>query len=159
MIGLFSHRFNIRDAGHEITGGDSNDYTTVDDNLVTAEPLTNQAIIDTVRGSQPDEVEIESAPTHTEALAMCDLLLAYLTWRLDLILTTTSRMIIPFTSSSIMNNIVLNNKPRSLIFSCNISVVCNKLHVVFNNESENKMKAINFVFSILCQTYRIIAYL
>ena len=29
--------------GHEITG-DSNDYTTVDDNLVTAEPRTDQAI-------------------------------------------------------------------------------------------------------------------
>ena len=44
---------------------------------------------------------------------------------------------------------MLNNKLRSLIFSCNISVVCNKLYVVLNNESENKMKAINFVFSIL----------
>ena len=70
----------LRDAGHEITG-DSNDYTTVDDNLVTAEPLTDQAIIDTVRGAQPDEVEIESddddnvpvpeAPSHTEAMVMC----------------------------------------------------------------------------------------
>ena len=88
----FSQRFNIRDAGHEITG-DSNDYTTVDDNLVTAEPLTYQAIIDTVRGSQPDEVEIEGddddnilvpeAPTHTEALAMCDRLLAYLETRIS----------------------------------------------------------------------------
>ena len=60
---------------------------------MTAKPLTNQAIINTVRGSQPDEVEIESAhddddnisvpeaPTHTEALAMCDRLLAYLETR------------------------------------------------------------------------------
>ena len=50
---IFHSVFNImqtnkdrqRDAGHEITG-DSNDYTTVDDKLVTAEPLTDQAIID-----------------------------------------------------------------------------------------------------------------
>ena len=54
---------------------------------------------------------------------------------------------------------MLNNKIRSLIFACNISVVCNKLHVVLNNESENKMKAIKFVFSILRQTYPIIAHL
>ena len=50
-------------------------------------------------------------------------------------------------------------KLRSLIFSCNISVVCNKLYVVLNNKSENKMKSINFVLSILRQTYPIIAHL
>ena len=58
---------------------------------LTAEPLTDQSIIDTVGGSKPDEVEIESddddniqvpeAPTHTEALAMCDRLLTYLETR------------------------------------------------------------------------------
>ena len=53
----------LRDAGHEITG-DSNDYTTVDDNLVTAIPLfTDQAIIDTVRGSKHDEVEVTMTTT------------------------------------------------------------------------------------------------
>ena len=45
---------------------------------------------------------------------------------------------------------MLNNKLRSLIFSCNISVyICTKLYVVLSNASENKMKAINFVLSIL----------
>ena len=58
-----------------------------------------------------------------------------------------------------MNNIMLNNKLRSLICSCNISVVCNELYAALNNESENKIKAINFVFSILRQTYPIIAHL
>ena len=57
---------------------------------------------------------------------------------------------------------MLNNKLRSLIFSCNISVVCNELYVVSNNESENKMKAINFVLvycdkltilSLICDTH------
>ena len=59
--------------------------------------------------------------------------------------STTSCMLIPFTSLSIMNNIMLINKLRSLIFSFNKSVVCNKpnisfctLYVVFNNESEIK---------------------
>ena len=47
------------------------------------------------------------------------------------------------------DNVKPTTKLRSLIISCNISVVCKKLYVVLNNESENKMKAINFVFSIL----------
>ena len=59
----------------------------------------------------------------------------------------------------VMTTLTTLTKLRSLIFSCNISVVCNKLYVVLNNESENKMKAINFVFSILRQTYPIIAHL
>ena len=80
----------LRDAGHEMTS-DSNDYTTADDNLVTAEPFTDQAIIDTVRGPKPGEAEIESdnndnilvseVPTHTKALTMCNRLLAYLETR------------------------------------------------------------------------------
>ena len=48
---------------------------------------------------------------------------------------------------------MLSNKLRSLIFSYNISVVCSKLYDMLNNESENKLKAINFVFSIFRQTY------
>ena len=46
------------------------------------------------------------------------------------------------------------------------SVVCNEpnilfcnLYVAFINESENKMKVVNFVFSILRQTYPSIAHL
>ena len=118
IIPLTTLMGRLRDAGHEIIG-DSNDYTTADDKLMTAEPLTDQAIIDTVRGPKPGEAEIESddddnipvpeAPTHTEALT------------------------------------------RSRLFCT--------LHVVFNNESENTMKAINFVFSILRQTYPINAHL
>ena len=137
-----------------------------------AEPLTDQAIIDTVRGSKPDAAEIESddddnipvpeAPTHTEALAMCDHLLTYLETRSHSDYYFPYVNWLPFTSSSIMNNIMLNNKLRSLIFSCNISVVCNKLYVVLNNESENKMKAIKLfleycdkltLLSLICDTH------
>ena len=52
------------------------------------------------------------------------------------------------------------------ILSCYRSVACNEpnilfctLYVVFIDESENKMKVINFVFSILRQTYPSIAHL
>ena len=53
---------------------------------------------------------------------------------------------------------MLNNKLKSLIFSCNIDIcVCTKLYVVLSNESENKMKAINFVLitllSLICDTH------
>ena len=67
-----------------------------------------------------------------------------------------------------INNEQYNTKQQTqgTDFSCNISVVCNEpnilfctLYVVFNNESENKMKAINFVSSILRQTYPSIAHL
>ena len=116
---------------------------------MTAEPLTDQAIIDTVWGSQPDEVEIESddddnipvpeAPTHTEALAMCDRLLAYLETR------SHSDYYFPYVNSlhKFINNEQHNAKQQTPVtdfFHVYFSVVCSKLHVVLNNESENKMK-------------------
>ena len=111
-----------------------------------------------VKIKDDDNIPAPEAPTPTPKHWPCAIVY-WRTWRLDFILFTASRMLIPFTGSSTVNNIMLNNKLRSLIFSCNISVVCNELYVVLNNESENKMKAINFVFSILRQTYPIIAHL
>ena len=53
----------------------------------------------------------------------------------------------------------INNEQYNAKQQTQVTCVCNKLYVVLSNESENKMKAINFVFSILRQTYPIIAHL
>ena len=95
--------------------------TTVDDNLVTAEPLIDQAIIDTVKGSKPDKAEIKSddddntpvpeAPTHTEALAMCDHLMAHLETR------SHSDHYFPYINSlhKFINNEQYNTKQQTLV--------------------------------------------
>ena len=107
--------------------------------------------------SRLKSIPVPEAPTHTETLAMCDRLLAYMETRSHL--TTTSRMLIPFTSSPIMNNIMLNNKLRSLIFFhviylCMYQIVCCVKQIIRKYNESHKLCSYKLtLLSLICDTH------
>ena len=86
--------------------------------------------------SRLKSIPVPEAPTHTETLAMCDRLLAYMETR------SHSDYYVPYVNSlhKFINNEQYNAKQQTQVtdFFMEYICVCTKLYVVLSNESENK---------------------